>query len=169
MPDRPYYFFFRNESGQRGHLAILSIPGAFSTAAWGELQRGLEEIAEKDPEKRRWGYLYSLSLYPDQRRGAVHWDMELAGASGARYLLMPLPGATAKEIKACQAHIRSSFDVVSLSVLRATDSMQQPAEELLGRILAKGQWSDRPAEPAPLMSDRDALPSAPKGARGPAL
>ena len=144
-----HYFFYD------GRAAILSIPSNFSSEAWGQLQSGLIAAWEPNPTKRRFAYLYSLTMYPDQSRGAsVFWDHELAGSSGASYLLMPMPGATELQIEETKAHIRTSFDAVSVRVLRPTRFIQNEAEASLGAILAKGEWSDAAPLPSAQVSSR---------------
>lgn len=131
-----YYFYYERDNN-KGVAALLNIPKGLSTESWGALQKGLEAIAEPNVEKRKFGYLYSLKLYPDQSfsGGNVFWHSELAGSSGARYIIMPMPGCSNEVIALCKNHIKTSFDAVGIQTLKADEWIQAKAESLLGKVL----------------------------------
>ncbi len=118
----PYLIF----SGQ--HAAVIEMPRRASAEAYGDLQKWFSSKvggADKHAEMR--------SLWSHCNHRGVFWHDELAGPDGASFEVFQLPTTTISAVADCCKHIRRSFDVVSLRVLKfkTMHDIQQDVERIV--------------------------------------
>lgn len=63
-------------------------------------------------------YMGAYMLRESWRDGNIYWDEQLAGRDGMSFLLIPLPEATAEELRALRARLRRDRDVVRIQTLQ---------------------------------------------------
>lgn len=115
---------------------------------WWNGTGAIVEINPRELTSGDWGQIYDAFLvqsrvrnpkdcWPSARRlddyfshSSIYWDEELAGPDGASFRLHQLPGNTPEQVRACKAHIRRSFDAVSISVNRVHTLIQFKMPEL---------------------------------------
>lgn len=95
------------------HAAIIEVPKGFTSEGYGALQRffaqrfnGLNKYA--DMEK----------LWSHCQHAGVFYSEELASSQGAAFQVYQFPTTPISAVADCCKHIRRSFDVVSLRVLK---------------------------------------------------